>query len=292
VWTKDTAAACDLPGGNWTAYGPFLSQHAPNVFQIGLPPCYAWKHAAVSLLSADSARALTEDQVLELLSTGVYMDAEALDHLNQMGYGELTGFAVERTQHIDCIEKLTDHPLNAAFAGRERDGRQSFYKGPAHILKRHDPQSQALAKLIDYADSQIAPCASGVFENRLGGRVCVAGYYPWSFLHSRSKSTQMKSIMRWLSKDRLPAYVSSFHKINLWVREPDDGSVALTLTNSCFDPATDVSLLVLTDSKEVDVFDMQCRAVTIRCAGVDGPYTQFVIPHIDPWRMRLVVTRP
>jgi len=292
VWNKDTAAACDLPGGNWTAYGPFLSQHAPRVFQIGLPPCYAWQDAAVSLLSAENVRALTKDEILQLLSSGVFMDAEALSQLNQMGYRELTGFTVERTQHIDCIEKLTDHPLNGGFAGRERDGRQSFYKWPAHILKKHDARAETLAKLIDYADSEIAPCTMGVFENRLGGRVCVAGYYPWEFLHSLSKSTQMKSITRWLSKDNLPAYVSSFHRVNLWVREPDDGTVAMTLTNSSLDPAVKVSLRVLTDKTTIDVFDMNCRAQTIPSTGTDGPYRKFVIPHIDPWQMRLVVTGP
>ena len=61
-------------------------------------------------------------------------------------------------------------------------------------------------------------CSSGVFENALGGLICVAGYFPWSFLQNYSKSAQLKTVFRWLSRDTLPAYVASYHKINLWVR--------------------------------------------------------------------------
>jgi hypothetical protein len=129
----------------------------------------------------------------------------------------------------------------------------------------------------------------GVFENRLGGRVCVAGYFPWTFVHNLSKSAQMKSVMRWLSKDRLPAYVSSFHKINLWVREPEQGRIAIALTNSSHDPAADLSVMVLTDKKQIRVYDMSCRRKTIRSSGSDGPYARFILPAVDPWQMRLVV---
>ncbi|HSL03157.1 MAG TPA: hypothetical protein VK901_06420, partial [Nitrospiraceae bacterium] len=62
-----------------------------------------------------------------------------------------------------------------------------------------------------------------IYENKLGGRVCVSGYYPWDHLHSLSKTSQMKAVMRWLSRDRLPAYVASYHKVNLWAREPQRG---------------------------------------------------------------------
>jgi len=226
-----------------------------------------------------------------MLASGVYMDAAALTRLNQMGYQELTGFEVERVVPNDCIEKLTGHPLNGPFAGRERDCRQSFNHWPAEVLKQRDPKAEILAGIVDYTGREVAPASMGVFENRLGGRICVAGYFPWTFVHSLSKSAQMKSVMRWLSKDRLPAYVGSFHKINLWAREPERGSVALAMTNSCHDAARNVVLLLLTDKAEISVFDMECRETKIAASGSDGPYRKFVIPAIDPWQMRLVVTR-
>ncbi len=288
AWNKDTAAACDLAGGNWVAFGRFLGE-SPRLFEIGLPIDYSARGASVTLLSDDNMLAFSKDEILKMLSGGVFMDAQALVYLNQMGFGDLTGFDVDRALPHDCIEKLADHPLNAPFAGRERDCRQSFNHLAANTLKKRDAKAETLARLVDYSGAEVAPCAMGVFENRLGGRVCVAGYFPWSFLHSLSKSAQMKAVMRWLSKDRLPAYVASFHKINLWVREPDGGSMAMALTNSCLDAARDAVLLIRTEKDRLRVFDMSGAESEVRSSGSDGPYRRFVIPSIEPWHMRLVV---
>ena len=131
----------------------------------------------------------------------------------------------------------------------------------------------------------------GIFENKLGGRVCVAGYAPWENIHTTAKTAQLKNIMQWLSKDTLPAYVASYHKINLWVREPQDGNIALAFTNSSFDEAENLTLKILTDKKKIEVYDMDCKKKTIRSKASDGPYKVFVIPSVDPWEMRLVTTK-
>ncbi len=289
AWNKDTAAACDLAGGNWFAFASFLGE-SDRLFEIGLPVDYSPRNASVTLLSGDNLLAFRKEEILQILAGGVYLDAQALAHLNEMGLGDLTGFEVERVVPHDCIERLAKHPLNGPMAGRDRDCRQSFYHLAASTLKPADPKAATLSRIVDYSGREVAPCVMGVFENRLGGRVCVAGYFPWTFLHSLSKSTQMKAVMRWLSKDRLPAYVESFHKVNLWVREPQDGAVAMALTNSCLDTARDVSLRIRTDREQARVFDMTGGESRVRCSGSDGPYRRFVIPAIEPWHMRLVVT--
>jgi len=288
AWNKDTAAACDLAGGNWFAFGRFLGE-STRLFEIGLPVDYSARGASVVLLSDDAMMAFSKDEIRKMLAGGVFMDTQALTRLNEMGLADLTGFDADRVVTIDCIERLTDHPLNRPFAGRERDCRQSFYHLPAFTLKPRDSKAEVLSKVVDYAGAEVAPCTMGVFENRLGGRVCVAGYFPWTFLHSLSKSAQMKSVMRWLSKDRLPAYIDSFHKVNLWVREPDPAGVAMAMTNSCLDTARDVTLLIRTGKDRIRIFDMNGAESQIRSGGSDGPYRRFIIPSIEPWHMRLIV---
>jgi hypothetical protein len=290
-WCKDSAAACDLAGGDWFAFTGFLSTLTPNLLEIGVPACYRPEGASVTLLSGDITAPLSDEGIRNILSGGVYMDAQAVSYLNRRGFGELTGFSVTKSLHHDCIEKLAAHPLNGRFAGRVRDCRQSFNKWPAAVLEKTDPNAEVLAGLLDYGGSEVAPCTMGVFENRLGGRVCVAGYFPWTFLHNLSKSAQMKSVLRWLSKDSLPAYVDSYHKVNLWVSEPDGPNLALALTNSSFDAAENLTLVLRTDAGEIRVFDMRCREVTIRADATDGPYRKFVLPSIGPWQMRLVVVQ-
>ncbi|MFH1264171.1 MAG: hypothetical protein ABIK89_00480 [Planctomycetota bacterium] len=292
AWGKDSAATGDPAGGNWFVFSGFLQGLAPQMFEIGLPVAYGPEHAPVTLLSGDNVNAFSDEEVRKILASGVYMDAIALIVLNHRGYAELTGFEVERSIPVDCIEELTGHPLNGRFAGRQRDCRQSFNHRAADVLKPLDPKAETLARVVDYTDTEVAPCVMGTFENRLGGRICVAGYFPWEFLHNLSKSAQMKFLMRWLSKDQLPGYVASYHKINLWIREPEEGRVALALTNSSFDTAEDVVLSLRTDHRRIRVWGMDCKETSASSIESDGPYRKFVIPGIGPWQMRLVVTEP
>jgi hypothetical protein len=95
--------------------------------------------------------------------------------------------------------------------------------------------------------------------------------------------------MRWLSHDRLPAYVASYHKVNLWAREPQGNRIALALLNASFDAADGLELAVATTAEEARVFDMQAKEQVIRACNTDGPYRRFVIPGVEPWTMRLVV---
>jgi len=291
AWNKDLAAAADLLGGDWFARGNLAILYQwPQVFEIGIPAAYSPQGAAVTFLFQQSAAVLSKEEITKILASGVYMDAETLDMLNRMGFQELTGLAVERSLSADGIEELTAHPLNGPFAGRQRDCRQSFNHQTAYGLKKVDPKAETLAHLVNYAGEEMAPISMAVFENRLGGRVCVGAYFPWSLQHNLSKSAQMKSVMRWLSRDQLPGYVSSYHKVNLWIRQPTQNSLAIALVNASFDPAEGLELTLRTQSKEVRVFDMTGGEQRVRASGSDGPYTRFVLPCVEPWSVRLVVS--
>lgn len=283
AWNKDSALAADMFGG-----AGFWGE-STQVFEIGLPTAYGPNGAAVTLLFPQSLATMSKDQITKTLSSGVYTDAATLNVLNQMGFQELTGLAVDGVLPIDCIEEFADHPLNAPFAGRQRDCRQSFNRASGFALKKVDPKAETLARLVDYAGKETAATSMAVFENRLGGRICVAGYFPWTFLHSLSKSAQMKSVMRWLSRDQLPAYVASYHKVNLWARQTSAGHMAIAMVNASFDPADELVLALLTPSAKITVIDMDGKSSVVPEGGRDGPYRRFTLPKVEPWSARLVV---
>ena len=152
--------------------------------------------------------ALRDEEIRAALRGGVYLDGPALDRLNAMGYGDLIGFKTAEVRHDDCIEELTDSSAQrrvrgaaaATAASRSGNARRTCFEPTAD-------GAQAISRCVDYTYKETAPCCMGVFENAEGGRVCVAGYYPYEQLQNLSKSSQLKSVMRWLSKDTLPAYV-------------------------------------------------------------------------------------
>jgi hypothetical protein len=281
AWNKDS----------WAADLAMLGQ-APPLWEIGLPAAYSSKGAEVTLLFAQNVATMSDDEIRSVLTKAVYMDAETLIALNRRGFGELTGMTVERALPEDCVEEFTSHSLNGPFQRRQRDARQSFDHLPAYALRLADPAAQSLARLVDYSGREKAASSLAVFENRLGGRVAVSGYFAWSFLHSLSKTAQMKSVMRWLSHDRLSAYVASFHKANVWVREARPGELAVALINSSFDPASSMDVALLTTFESARMFDMKGNQQTIRAARSDGPYRHFVLPIVDPWTMRLLICGP
>lgn len=292
-WNKDSFAALSLEGGSWFNGGGLFPDD--EMFDVGIPSAYDCKYAQVLVLTRTTAVALSDDEIRDILSRGVYMDVPALDLLNERGFGALTGFKTIRADSVDRMTEFLPHPLNGEYAGRRCDNRQSFiwWMYPAYLLEKTDPQAQSLARLLDYSFEPVHDCCLGVFENKLGGRICVQGYYPWTFLENLSRSAQLKSVMRWLSKDSLAGYIASFHKINLWIRQPQsNGQIALAFTNASFDPADHVILMLRTDSNLIRLYDMECNQTILQSDETDGPYRKFVIPHVDPWQIRLLVTQP
>lgn len=286
-WCKDTYAAQN-PGGPWFG-GPGAPGQCNELWSTGLPASYLASQSSVEAWSGDQMVALKDHEIRAALRKGLYLDGAALGRLNEMGYGRLTGFETAEIRHDDCIEELTEHPLNGGFVGRRRNGRQSFWKCPTHFFKATNERAQAVSRCVDYTYTEIAPCCMGVFENVEGGRICVAGYYPYEQLQNLSKASQLKSIMRWLSKDTLPAYVASFHRVNLWVRQPAPDRTAIAIVNGYMDPAENLELLVRTDRTAMRVTRMYGGETGIESPSADCPYRRFVLPKLQPWEVALAV---
>lgn len=289
VWNEDLYAAVGLEGGTWFSGGaPFPDD---EMFDIGLPCAYDGKAAQVFVLTRGAIHVLGDDDLRAILSKGVYLDGPALDLLNERGFGKLTGFKTLRVDTVDRMTEFLPHPLNGPYAGRLCDNRQSFawWMVPAYLLEKTDPGAESLARLLDYSWEPVHDCAMGIFENELGGRVCVQGYYPFTYLQNLSRSAQLKSVMRWLSKETLPGYVASYHKTNLWMRKSAGEKPVAALTNASFDEALGVELLLRTESEKVRVWDMDNQSTVVESTGTDGPYRKFVLPTIPPWEIRLIV---
>jgi hypothetical protein len=294
TWNKDSFAVNYLNAPDW--FGPYnggnMIANTAEIHELGIPAAYCLRDAQIAALTADVPLALSDAEVKTMLSRGVYLDGPAVTRLNEMGYGEYTGFTVARYHEADCIEELLPHDLNGPLAGRNRDNRQSFlcWNVPAAELIPISPAAQPLSRLSDYGRKQVAACGSGVFENQLGGRICVSGYFPWTYLQTRSKASQLKAVFRWLAKDTLLAYVASYHKINLWVRQLTEGRLALAMINPSLDESREVVVMLRSQSDEIVVHDMNCTKTMIGSDGTDGPYKRFTIPVIPAWRMIFVTT--
>jgi len=290
-WTKESYASVNLFQGDWFKgnVNDITGSQAVEMFELGIPAAYSQECANVTAISGDTVYGMNEKQIIKMLSSGVYMDAKALINLNRMGYSEFTGFDVERFIEEDCIEVFCDHMLNTNFSGRKRDCRQSFWKAPGAVLKSVDKTSETLAKMVDYGGIELASCCMGIYENKLGGRICAAGYYPWTFLQSFPKASQVRKVICWLSKYSIPAYIDSYIKTNIWVRHLGKDHLGIVLINSSLDDVNDVILYVRTEKKSLSITNMNCNETIINTCIEEGSYKKFNIPRIATWDMILVI---
>lgn len=291
-WYKYIAAS--VPSENfWEREISFSEQVAESstsynyeLLSIGLPEAFNKQYAKVFTVNGENLSVMERNDIISLLSGGVYMDVSALEYLNANGFEEYTGFRVEKKFEVDAIEEYTDALINNGIFGGKRNGRQEFNPGDAYSLVSVSDDVQILSKLVDYHGNVIGECCMGLYENSLGGRICVSGYYPYNSLNNYFKSTQLKKIFRWLSRDGLPAYVESETKIRNLSYEKE-GRVLVSLFNYTNDSQKNVCICIKTDSDEAIVYYSNCVPQKICASAADGGYKKFVVDEIPPFEILL-----
>lgn len=244
-WDKATATFPLDNGLDWCWKGV---PSADDLHLIGLPYACAPANMQVFFLNRDTATQVPNDTLLELFSKGILMDAEALDILNQRGFGEYTGFQTTGTYAYDSLEQELPHALN--LPGRHRRNlRQAFGWSvkDTYTIEKTNQHAEYIAEQLDLSGN-FRGMSAGIFENSLGGRVAVDGISPFSWCYSLPKSVHAKRLLRWLSKDTLAAYVDSFHRASVWVR-----GNAVMAANMSTEDATDIHLLLKTNADRLFV---------------------------------------
>ena len=287
--TEDAVAAVN-PDSSWIGQAMFGYDVGPlgPLAEIGLPAAYRRAGAAVALLAGDEVVQFSRVEIEELLAGGVLLDGPGLGRLEELGLADLAGFRLAGRREKDAIEVYTHDPLNGSFSGWHRDCRPSFFYETTYLLEPASPDARVLSVVEDFS-RQRHGAGSGCFENRLGGRVAVLGYYPWRGLLSLAKTSQLKSLCRWLSRDRLPAYVASYHKAALWCVERP-GSVAALLLNCSLDEAEGMEMH-LRDAGSADLVRSDGSRARVRAVRRDGPYGVFTLERIGSWEAALLVGR-
>ena len=286
-FTRDLTAAMN-PRDDWfktPLYNADLGQFN-ELTETGLPMAYSQEHSALAVLNSTAVLSLPRPALMKALSGGVMMDGSALVELEGLGLGEYAGFKVRATRDLNVHEVLTADPFNGRFAGYERDCRPAFNPNTTYLLEPV-PGARPLSEAMDFKLNSLGIC-SGVYENKLGGRVAVMGYFAWTWIQSLAKAHQVKTLFRWLSHDRLPAYVDSYSSAALWVRQDAQGRPGVMLVNTSLSPAASIDLRILTGGTKMILTRMDGSEEALPAAGQDGPYGKYTLPTLNPWEMVLI----
>ena len=210
------------------------------------------------------------------------MDTETLQALTDRGFGEYLGFEADKIIERDGIEMFGSHPINEGFENVQRDARMSFWRdGQVATIKKTKAGAEYLSSLINYVGDTFGEC-SGVFENSLGGRVCVFGYYPNMYLQSFVQSTRLKRLFVYLSKGKLN-YVKSYH--NMIMFERGEG---IMLISSSLDVQKRVEIALYGDFSKITVTNQDMVEKSLLRANCDENYSYFVIDEMQPFEICIV----
>jgi len=280
----DTFASTN-PNGAWPTGNGWNAGISPDEWsEIGLPFAYGASGRRVTILAGETASQWNREEWLQMLSSSAVLDAAALGYANALGLEEHTGFTVCGTRERDTIERFTSDELNGNFAGWHRDCRPSFWAQTSTIFEPARG-SRVLSELIDFKPQSFG-ATSGVFENELGGRVAVLGYYPWQMVHSLAKTEQLKSLCRWLSRDGIAAYVESCTRTAIWCRRDSQNRPALLILNASLD-AQDISIRVLNAPPTFQCVRMNGEEETLS-RGAGEIYSSYAVPSLGAWQAALL----
>ena len=285
AWSIDAQLA--VPGKYTHGWGGMYADFARELFDFGLPQCYRHENASVSVMRGECVRHRTDSEIEKLLSKGVYMDAGALDHLNSRGFSRLTGFETAGEIRADGRELYLSHEINGECAGGIRNCRQAFNPGDSFTLRPTCGESESLSSLIDYHDRVLGECCLGLFENGLGGRVAVGGYYPYTWVSDYYKTVQLKNLMVHLSNNQLPSYVETYCRIrnHSFV---DGEKVTVALLNPTNEDLEGVLVAVRTEKDRVCLTDMEAKTIELKKTEQKGAYGIFCIEKLGAYEMAVI----
>lgn len=276
-WRPDSMAA--TPSGcDWTrTYGGMYAGYARETFFFGLPVCFRPDCASVTTLCGNAVAVMSDKEVLALLKSGLHVDGEALDALNKRGFGRYTGFKLIGAVDTDAHETYTDDPINEGFVGNGRNGRQMFYPDSSFAIEPTHSHSRIIGKLTDYRGNTLASCCAGLFENELGGRIYVAGYYPYTQICDYSKTVQLKRIFTYLSHGTLPSYVESYAHVRN-VTHSDGKRTVVTVFNPNTQELDGLRLAVHTEKTSAVCYTPDGKAIALSGEPDGEGYVIFTLP--------------
>lgn len=264
-----------------------------SLTKAGMAWASAQKDAEVAVISGDMMAAVPDENIPELFSRGVLMDTDALKHLIARGYGELAGCVPGKGYHSGLVERYTKHPVNGEAAGILRNVYMNFWDRNGITIHALEPMEGATV-MSTFESITGAECgvASVAYENNLGGRVAVLGYFPWTFLEVPGKRDSLPALMNWLAKDRYPVMVEGSRHIVPMLRTPEDKKgFVLWLINASFDQSASMRVRIDASCSCLCAYDVYGQKVDVPADAIssENGFTYINLDSVGAWNAVLLI---
>jgi hypothetical protein len=292
AWNSEIMARRTVKiGENWLGFPGQYNINKPTVLgEIGLP-LSAEKSKNGTILCGRIAEAFTDEELKEILAGGVFMDSVALETITERGFGSLAGVRIAQRLDNGLWERFTDDELNGNAAGNVRDARIEFWgdaKGMGDVLEPIGENVRVLSVIEDYF---CRPRGAGMtaYVNELGGRVVVAGYAQWIFLHSVAKRLQLQNVADWISSNTMPVRIDETVPLLAVVRVADDNKYgAVMLLNAGMDLIPEATIHLRFKSGKAKLLRIGHDEVIIDVIPEENGGV-LKLKNIEPWGLRVII---
>jgi len=260
------------------AYGIYKPDELGK-YIIPLTP-YA-KTSFATALSGYLLDCLDDNELKEVFSKGVFLDADALSRLEQRGFAHLAG--VTLGERVYCAsEILTQDPINGDYKGARRICLDNSYE-----INVNDPDVRVLSTLENSYGIKFGPCMT-LYKNSLGGVVVVSAFGAWNDLASPAKINQLTGITREMGAPVYAEYINPYDvsRVVAFVRT-DGKKAAVTLINAFLDFSKPFTLHIKGDMKRARITDLANDCFEVDVTNNDG-WISIPVGAIPPWRERII----
>lgn len=189
-----------------------------NLIAAGFPLTADREGACGAVFIGDMANGFTDEELTGFLRKGVIMDVNALKTFHERGLGEYTGVEAGPAYDDGILEYFNaDDPINAGVHDTSRDIRVAFWAGTGTGLRAVKEGVRAVSWLDSYTGDRLG-IACSLYENELGGRVCVMGYGAFDRVDSVARHTQLRRIADYLAPNYLAVRREAQGRLGHFVR--------------------------------------------------------------------------
>ena len=264
----------------FTTYDEAMNHNVMQTYSlchIGIPLTMDSRNCYGAVFAGDLADGFTEEELLGFLKKSVILDADAAVAFERRGLSRYVGVRVG-AEHVDGVEEcFTDHPVNEGVVGYRRDVRPAFYGKGGRALEAIDDAVQPISYLRSLK-GEVLGVGACLFENELGGRVCVLGYAAFHKIDSYARLRQMRKVASWLAREEQ----TIMHATNLasqFIRTNGKQTMA-TVLNMSLDVSKPSEYAILGAKTARCLHNGQETLLTAR---EEGGYGVFRLPELLPF---------
>lgn len=257
--------------------------HSSDVMQIttlGLPLCPDSPLSCASLLTAEAASGLTNEELKQLFKGGVLLDGKAIMYLQERNPGFDPGVRATFIADTGAIEILTNDALNGAYKG------VNWYQFDNSFYKLSFSGSHRVLGEMKSVTNELLGCSTAVFENELGGRIGVLGLNGFQNILSSAKRMQLLNMADWISNGNLPAILETSAQVVVCPRlDKSSGKLkCVTLLNASIGETQPLSLrLRHTQSDSAIMYSAEGEWETRLKTHRENSDLMVDVPSISPW---------